>query len=117
MRKKPVDGFPTEFVALATYITAYSVDEIKAITEESVSVMVTSHDVLIGAHLRRTYSGHKIWQHQQATDAHRKAQKLWRTAGHADESDSDGALASAREATRAACGMTEKLSDTFPQKD
>ena len=114
MRKKPLDGLPTEFIELSSYIKSYSTSSIAStVTEHDTAVMVTSHEVLVGAHLRQTYSGHRIWQHQQATDAHRKAQKLWRAAGRIGARDDGSALEDAREATEEACAITKKLSDTF----
>ncbi len=112
---KTVEGFPTEYVLLSKHIASYAQGVGATATAEDIQVMSTAHDNLASAHLRRTYSGRHIWKHQTATDAHRKAHKLWGALDHAKPDSMHNLLFEAKESTAAACNKTAELSDSFPQ--
>lgn len=59
-------------------ITAARATQGKTVTNEMVTVLKTFHDEMAMYHLRQTYRLHNIWEHQQATNAHRAAKSTWR---------------------------------------
>lgn len=57
-------------------ITAARATQSQPESEGLVTVLKTFHDEMVMYHLRQTYRLHNIWEHQQATNAHRAWHKV-----------------------------------------